>query len=61
MRQELWRSREQPLRDPQGARTAKYDSRAGVLPILVASIPLRVRKVAVRHPCGSRSGPVRVP
>ena len=35
-----------------GPRTAKY------APL---SIPLRAHKAAVRHPCGSRTGPVRVP
>ena len=46
------------MREPYGPRTAKYDARAGFLPILVVSSPLRVRKGAVRHPCGSRTGPV---
>ena len=51
----------QPVNSPCGARTVKYDARAGVLSILIVSIPLRVRKAAVRHPCGSRTGPVRDP
>ena len=53
-----------PFRDrkgPYGPRTAKYDARAGFLPIVVVLTPLRARKGAVRHPCGSRTGPVRVP
>ena len=60
-----FRVRTQPGNSPCGdrkgpvrPRTAKYDARAGVLPILVVSIPLRVRKAAVRHPWGSRAGPV---
>ena len=48
---------EQPVRGPYGPRTTKYDARTGFLPIMVVSIPLRVRKGAVRHPCGSRTGP----
>ena len=47
-----------PMRGPCGPRTAKYNARAGFLPIMVVSIPLRVRKGAVWHPCGSRKGPV---
>ena len=39
---------------------AKYDVRGGFLPILVVSIALLVRKGALRHPCGSHTGPVRV-
>ena len=46
------------VRAPYGAHTAKYDVRAGFLPIMVVSIPLRVRKGGVRHPCGPRTGPV---
>ena len=57
----LWTAPAGPVRGPYGSCTAKYDARAGVLPILVVSIPLRVRKTAVWHPCGSRTGPVRVP
>ena len=56
-----WTAFAGPVRGPYGQRTTKYDARAGVLPILVVSIPLRVRMAAVRHPCGSRTGPVRVP
>ena len=56
-----WTARAGIVRGPYGPRTAKYDARAGFLPILVVSIPLRVRKDTVRHPCGSRTGPVRVP
>ena len=39
------------------APTATYDARAGFLQILVVSIPIRVRKSAIRHPCGYRMGP----
>ena len=46
-----------PVRGPYGPRTAKYDARVGFLPIMVVSIPLRVSKGAVRHPCGSRTDP----
>ena len=49
------------VRGPYGHRTAKYDAHAGFLPILVVLIPLRVRKGPVWHPCGSRTGPARVP
>ena len=43
---------------PYGPRTAKYDACAGFLSIVVVLNPLRARKGAVRHPCGSRTGPV---
>ena len=56
-----WTAPAGPVRGPYGPRTAKCDPRAGVLPILVVSIPLRLRKAAVRHPCGSQTVPVRVP
>ena len=39
---------------PYGHRSAIYDAHAGLLSILVVSIPLCVRKGVVRHPCGSR-------
>ena len=42
-----WTAPAGPIRGLYGPRTAKYDARARVLPILVVSIPLRVRKVAV--------------
>ena len=57
----MWTAREQPVRGPCGPRAAEYDARAGFLPIMIMSIPLRVRKGAVRHPGGSRTGPARVP
>ena len=57
-------ARKQPVnslcRDRKGPiqpRTAKYDARAGFLQILVMSILLCVHKGAVRHPCGSHTGP----
>ena len=53
----LW-DHKQPMRGPYRPRTAKYDARAGFLEILVVSIPLGVRKGAVRHPCVSHTGPV---
>ena len=45
-----------PVWEPYGARTAKYDARARFLPILVVSIPLRVR-----NSFGHRTGPVGCP
>ena len=49
-----------PARGPYGPRSATYDARMGFLQILVVSILLRSRKGAVRHACGSRTGPVRI-
>ena len=51
-----WTAPAGPVRTP----TVKYDARAGVWPILVVSIPLRVREASTRHPCGSGKGPVWV-
>ena len=51
-----FRDFKQPVNSPCGPRTAKYDARAGFLPIRVVSIPLCIRKGAVRHPCGPRTG-----
>ena len=56
-----WTAYAGTVRGPYAPRTAKYDIRAGFLPIMVGSITLRVCKSAVQHPCGSRTGPVRVP
>ena len=53
-----FRDGKQPVRAPHGSGAAKYDARAGFLPILVVSVPLRVHKGALRHPCRSRTGPV---
>ena len=46
---------------PIRARAVKHDAPAGFLPIMLVSIPLGVRKGAVRHPCGSCMGPERAP
>ena len=43
---------------PYGPRADTCDTRTGFLQILLVSIPLRVRKGTIRHPWGSRTGPV---
>ena len=47
-----------PVQDPHGA---TYDACVGFLRFPVVSIPLRVHKGVVKHPCGYRKGTIRVP
>ena len=53
-----WTACAATVRDLYGPRMATYDARAGFLQIPVVSIPLTIRKDAVRHPCSSRTGPI---
>ena len=55
-----WTARVWTVMGPYGQRATKYDAHAGLLQILVVSVPLRVRTGAARHPCESCKGTVRI-
>ena len=56
----LWTACSGTVRGLYGPHTSKYEASAGFLPIMVVSIPLRVHKGTMGHPCRSHPGPVRV-